>query len=483
MLSPVKIKFSSLFRLRSIALVMLGLCVTVVNAGQQSSKRPSITISIVNNSTVRVQIELASPGDRWAFRNAFAGALGLGERIEQFQATRSNEPVPVKRLAPGEFRGEREADTLSYEVHIPPRDTADIAHVSWLTASYGVLMLADLLPEAITAGSIAFDLLAGWSARSSEACDKTHPCSFDDSARQVYFVGKELRATSTATHDIQVSEVVYGEWPVKDKSVLTSATRVLQRYVGLTNFRLRDKPTIILAPMPFSDSTVQWKAETRGSTVVLLINPHANFKNFLGQISIIFTHEIFHLWVPNSLALQGDYDWFFEGFTSYIALQTALNLKLIGFQEYLNTLERVYNSYLSYADGQTLIEASERRWTSSTPVVYDKGMLAAFVYDVFVRRETRGQSSLADIYRSLFARHVDEPANANDVIIKLLTSSPATESFSTTYIESRNRIQLEKVLSPFGFDINTEGSSSHLTIRKQLDPEQKNLMRGLGYRY
>ena len=182
------------------------------------------------------------------------------------------------------------------------------------------------------------------------------------------------------------------------------------------------------------------------------------------------------------MSLQGDYDWFFEGFTSYIALQTALKLKLIGFQEYLNTLERVYNSYLSYADGQTLIEASERRWTSSTPVVYDKGMLAAFVYDVFVRRETRGQSSLADIYRSLFARHVDEPANANDVIIKLLTSSPATESFSTTYIESRNRIQLENVLPSFGFEINTEGSSSHLTIRKQLDPEQKNLMRGLGYR-
>ena len=339
-------------------------------------------------------------------------------------------------------------------------------------------MLADLLPETITAGSIAFDLSDGWSARSSEACDKAHRCLFDDPAKQVYLVGKGLRATSTATPGIEVSEVVYGDWPVKDNSVLTSATRVLQWYVGLTNFRLRDKPTIILAPMPVSDSSTQWKAETRGSTVVLLINPRANFKNFLGQVSIIFTHEIFHLWVPNSLSLQGDYDWFFEGFTSYIALQTALKLKLIGFQEYLNTLERVYNSYLSYADGQTLIEASERRWTSSTPVVYDKGMLAAFVYDVFVRRETRGGSSLADIYRSLFARHVDEPANANDVIIKLLTSSPATESFSTTYIESRNRIQLEKVLPSFGFEINTEGSSSHLTIRKQLDPEQKNLMQG-----
>jgi len=461
---------------------MLGLCSPAVNARQQSPKRPNVTISIVNNSTLRVQIKLSSPEARWSFRNAFAGALGLGERIEQFQASRSNELVRVKRLASGEFLAGSEADTLSYEAHIPPRDVADIAHVSWLTTDYGVLMLADLLPETITAGSIAFDFADGWSARSSESCDKVHRCLFDDAVRQVYLVGKGLRATSTATHGIEVSEVAYGDLPVKDNSVLTSATRVLQWYVGLTHFRLRDKPTIILAPMPFSDSSVQWKAETRGSTVVLLINPRANFKNFLGQVSIIFTHEIFHLWVPNSLSLQGDYDWFFEGFTSYIALQTALKLKLIGFQEYLNTLERVYNSYLSYADGQSLIEASESRWTSSTPVVYDKGMLAAFVYDVFVRRETRGGFSLADIYRSLFARHVDEPANANDVIIKLLTSSPATESFSTTYIESRNRIQLEKVLPSFGFEINIEGSGSHLTIRKQLDPEQKNLMRGLGYR-
>ena len=132
------------------------------------------------------------------------GALGLGERIEQFQATRSNEPVPVKRLAPGEFRGEREADTLSYEAHIPPRDSADVAHVSWLTTDYGVLMLADLLPEGITAGSIALGLSDGWSARSSEACDKTHHCLFGDPARQVYLVGR-TQATSTATPGIEVS--------------------------------------------------------------------------------------------------------------------------------------------------------------------------------------------------------------------------------------------------------------------------------------
>jgi hypothetical protein len=481
MLYPLS-KPASLFRFKLIWLILLTLGVFATNAQSQSGKRSSITVSIMGNSTVRVQIDLASSGDSWSFRNAFAGALGLGERIERFQASRSHEPVGVRQVAPGEFRAEGDADWLKYDVHILPRSDSNLAHVSWLTADYGVLMLADLLPESITRASIAFELPEGWSASSAAGCDKTQRCVLDDPVKQVYLIGRGLRATSKETRGIEVTLAVYGDWPVKDKSVLTSATRVVEWYVGVSNFKLRGNPTIVIAPIPLSNSSLDWKAETRGSTVVLLVNPSANFKNFLGQLGIIFTHEIFHLWVPNSLALRGEYDWFFEGFTSYIALQTALRLKLIGFQEFLNTLGRVYDSYSSYVDAQTLIEASERRWTSSTPVVYDKGMLVAFLFDLVVRRETRGRFSLTDIYRSLFAQHADEPANGNDVIIKILTSSPATEGFSTTYIESTNRIQLEKILPSFGFEINTQSSGSHLSIRKQLDPEQKNLLRGLGYR-
>ena len=49
--------------------------------------------------------------------------------------------------------------------------------------------------------------------------------------------------------------------------------------------------------------------------------------------------------MPNSLRLDGDYDWFFEGFTLYTALVTALELKFINFDELVATLGRVYDSY------------------------------------------------------------------------------------------------------------------------------------------
>jgi predicted metalloprotease with PDZ domain len=180
--------------------------------------------------------------------------------------------------------------------------------------------------------------------------------------------------------------------------------------------------------------------------------------------------------------LTGDYDWFFEGFTSYIALQEALKLKLIRFQEYLNTLGRVYDSYLSVSDDKSLLEASESRWTSSSSVVYDKAMLVAFIYDLLLRRESVGALSLADRYRILFARIVDKPADANEVIIQTLTSSPATSEFLKSYIESRNRVELERILLPLGIEVNKTSSQTVLSISKELRDDQKKLLRSLGYR-
>jgi len=225
-----------------------------------------------------------------------------------------------------------------------------------------------------------------------------------------------------------------------------------------------------------------WKAETRGSTVVLLIDPNAVFDNWIGQLGVIFTHELFHLWVPNSLKLDGDYDWFFEGFTLYVALRTALELKIINFKEYLDTMARVYDSYLSYSDDVSLIDASERRWTTPGSFVYDKGMLVAFLFDLLIRKESGGQTVLADKYRALFTRQTAEHANGNDVIIALLGSSPAAKDLTKSYIENGTKLELERLLPPYGFTLDSSGRESQLRVRQDLNAEQKQLLRSLGYR-
>ena len=87
----------------------------------------------------------------------------------------------------------------------------------------------------------------------------------------------------------------------------------------------------MITPFPIDAGKSEWKAETRGSTVVSARSIQ-RYSNSGGQLGIIFSHEMLHLWVPNSLKLEGDYDWFFEGFTLYTALRTTQELGRHRFQ-------------------------------------------------------------------------------------------------------------------------------------------------------
>ncbi|HEU4931646.1 MAG TPA: hypothetical protein VFT48_06175, partial [Pyrinomonadaceae bacterium] len=281
---------------------------------------------------------------------------------------------------------------------------------------------------------------------------------------------------------VKVTTLLGGTWPFKDRDALSAASKVITNYLELTGFKLPGGAFIMIAPLPIKVGSIKWRAETRGSTVVLLIDPEADFKNWIGQLSVIFTHELLHLWVPNRLKLQGDYDWFFEGFTLYTALRTALELKVITFEEFLNTLARVYDSYLSYPDDMSLLDASERRWTTSGSLVYDKGMLVAFLYDLKIRKESGGATTLADRYRELFGGRVAANASGNEVIIGLLDSAPAMNGFAKSYVENTAKLELEQVLPSYGLTLDSSGKQSELRVSRDLNAEQKKLLRSLGYR-
>ena len=470
-----------LFTNKAFLLVTLvsAFCVNTVTAQTTPVK---VRISFLSSTAVGIQINLNEPADSWSFRNAVAGALGLGERVEQFQAKNREREVGVRKLAAGEFRCDSPAESVSYVVQIAPGRPGDFAHVSWLMDETGVLMLGDLLPESVIRAHVELDLPEGWTVGSSLRADARNSFVVDQAERQVFLIGKDLHEASRTIQGMDVQIVASGRWKFNDKNVLTSAGKVLEYYVRLTGFKLANGSTIFIAPMPSSDSSAEWKAETRGATVTLLLNRNARIENWLPQLGVIFTHELLHLWVPNSLGLAGDYDWFFEGFTVYVALEAALRLKLIGFAEFLRTIGRVYDSYLSYEDNQSLLEASESRWTSTSSVVYDKGMLVALLYDLTLRQESRGQKSLADRYRFLFGANQSGLGNGNDVIIQTLNVSPVTEIITKSYIESKKRIELERLLPTFGIDVQVGTADTHLNVRKPLTDEQRELLRSLGYK-
>ena len=439
-----------------------------------------ITVSVAP-AAVKVEAELVTPTRSWSFRNAYAGSLGFAERIKDFRAVdASGQNAGAKNIAPGEFRSDRDATRISYTVDLSTTNAADVPHISWLTLDRGFLLFADLIPRDIESLSADFKLPFGSMIESTISPDKKGRYQVLEPESAVFLVGPELRKTSDVISGMALDFVVSGTWPFKEKRAFDGATQIIKQYLALTRHRLPGKSSIMIAPFRLSPAAT-WKAETRGSTLMLVIDPDAQL-NWVGQLRVIFTHELLHLWVPNALKLEGDYDWFFEGFTLYIALRTAVESRIIDFDEYLRTLAGVYDAYSSHPDDVSLIEASESRWTSSNTNVYVKGMLVAFLYDLKIRKESGGAAALADRYRELFDGRVAANANGNDAIISLLDSAPAMSGFAKLYVAGKTKIALEQLLPAYGLTLDTSGKKSQIRVNRDLDAEQKQLLRSLGYR-
>jgi hypothetical protein len=457
-------------------IVILGLCavfICLTPSDVQAQLQTRVKVTVSSPQEVIVQAHLFSPSRLWSFRNAHAGVLGIAERIDRFRAN----GVYVRMIAMGEFRSDVDATEIDYVVRLRRPTPADVAHISWLNDDHGFLMFADLLPQGMEATSVEFVLPKGWTIQSAIAPEANGEYQVSDSDDAIFFVGRSIRKSSTK----QLDSFVTGTWPFKDSVPVKAATRVMEKYLDLTGFGLPARPVVMIAPLPVPTGATKWRAETRGATVLLLMDPQAQVAKWKGQLEIIFSHEALHLWVPNSLRLQGDYVWFFEGFTLYTALLTAFQLKAIDFQEYLDTLARVYDSYISYPNLLSLIEASERRWTHPWPVVYDRGMLVAFLYDLVWRTASGGKTTLLSLYRQLFAAGMANQADGNDVIIRMLSSTPEAADLATSYISGKKDLELDRYLASYGLVLDKNGKSSRLMVSKKLDENQKRLLKSLGY--
>ncbi len=71
----------------------------------------------------------------------------------------------------------------------------------------------------------------------------------------------------------------------------------------------------------------------------------------------------------------------------------------------------------------------------------------AFLYDLMIRKESGGKTTLADRYRELFNGGVADSANGNEAIIAVLGSSPAMRDFTKSYIENSAKLELEQLAS------------------------------------
>ena len=471
------------------------------------AQQAKVEIRVLPGSAGRIVVDgSCAPATAWSFRDSYAGVLNLGSRIDGLTLSdAAGAQVSNRKIAPGQFQAAAPATRFRYEVSLAPTGrAADAARVSWVSAERGLLMLRDLLPVSGTAANdqvrervtVRLSLPPGWVAHSNEAPNVGGEFEIADADLAVFAVGDRLRISTTNASGMTLSLVAAGEWAFNDAEALELAGKVLKAHGAVFGGVPSRQATLILFPFPQNSAADKWSAETRGSSVTLLLGKLPSKVAALAQLSGPLTHEFLHFWVPNGLTLAGDYDWFYEGFTVYQAARVAVRLDVLTFPEFLNALSRAYDGYSAGLDHDrwSLVEASKRRFTSGEASVYSKSMVIAFLYDLNLRFRSHNKHSLDDVYRNIFREYRSEGANArgaerqvgkgndgSEVVLRALNANSGMPDFGRSFISNPVTINLPEQLAPFGLRVETFGLRTRISVSESLTRQQRDLLHDLGY--
>ncbi len=474
-------------------LVLLAASCLLVGSVAAHAETLTARISVISTAPARVRVEgeRDKPSRAWSFRNVYANVMNLGERIENLKLyDGGGAEVQVRRLAPGEYEASGAASRFVYEVKLDaPLFEGDAAHVSWLTPERGFLMPGDLLPlaggEQASGARVTFSLPEKWAIASSTKAGAAGQFELADFERAVFFVGQSLRERRGRIGTMEFVFATAGEWAFSDEEALALAERILKEHAETFGGAAGERVMLALSPFPRAAGADRWSAETRGTTVTLLVGKSPSRTAALAQLSFPLAHELFHLWVPNALRLEGSYDWFYEGFTLYQALAAAVRLELLTFQDYLNALARAFDAYKTSQGREqlSLLKASERRWTLSPSLIYNKGMLVAFLYDLTLRQQTKNKRSLPDVYRELFrlARASQQRRDGNSAALAALNNAGDVQALTRRYVEDTGEIELQSAVAPFGLKVETFGARTRISVTDSLSGSQRDLLRKFGY--
>jgi predicted metalloprotease with PDZ domain len=428
----------------------------------------------------------------WSFRGDYAGVSELGARVENFSLTdERGAPVEFRRIAPGEFVAARDAVGFSYEMKLDaPANPNRAPFVSWLTTTCGVLQFGDLLPRALHGRTkVEFALPAEWRVESSALPAPDGSYELSDAESAVFLIARNASAQDVRAPQLNLRLAQLGSFAFSDAEAAQIVSEIINaelKIFGAPPAIENPRAAIFILPFPVeSGAANSWSAATRGSTVIFCSGKLPSKIAALANLQAPLAHELFHLWIPNALALENDYSWFYEGFTLYEAAQINVRLGYLSFQDFLAAIARAFDAYRNFAAQRnlSLIEASRRRWSGTETLVYNKGMVAAFLYDLTLRWKTDGKGSLADVYRALLARHhsTQPRADGNAALIKILSDEKAMREFVNQYIAGTDAIDLAQMLAPFGLSAEQSGARTQIKIAAHLQRNQKRLLRELGY--
>ena len=467
----------------------------IILSSSAQAQNPNVEISVLSLSPApRVKIvgQIKEGRNDWSFEKSYAGVRGLAERIENLNFTDDNgNKINFTQFVVGEYQSKTAATKFSYEMKLePPQDTSDSAFVSWLTAERGLLLPGDLLPlsfgndKTLSPVAVKFVLPEKWRTISVERENRENSFEVKDISRSVFVVGADLRKTTQKLGEMDFSFVTAGEWAFTDEAVMLKAIEILTEHRKTWGSSPSAHSMLLMLPFPRPIGITRWSAETRGQTVVLLSGRMLTEFSAMLQLNMPLTHELFHLWLPNALGLDGQYDWFYEGFTLYQSLRAGMRLNYFLLPEYFSVLSRAYDAYQDEKprDTKSLLDVSKQRWLGANALIYNKGLLTAFLYDLTLRQKSNNKLSLDDVFRELFrtAKSATKK-DGNAVVIETLSRYEGMKDFVAQYVESPAVIDFPTALSPFGLIPKQDNGKTAIKVNKSLASPQRALLKNLGY--
>lgn len=442
---------------------------------------------VVDGSTAQVAGRLEDTGGSaavtsFSMADQIAGQTQLAKRMSPVElADRSGAAVDQRTLAPGEILASRPFVSFRYSAALAPAGPGSMAHVSWIENGRGVLMAADLLPRISGPLTIAFTLPDGWRIISNEKSIERNVFRVDDPQTAVFIVGGSLRVSETPKGAARI--VIDGEFRFADQDAVRMADEIIASYSGIFGGPATARALLAVIRLPGDVRFGRWEAETRGSSTVIVSADMPISTQSAQRLHEQLRHELFHLWMPNALALDGEYDWFFEGFALYQSLRTGVALNRIRFEDFLDTLARAYDADSMLSVRRTLIEASRDRWSGANTHIYARGMLVAFLMDVALLSGSKGKRSVTDVLGAVWRNHgAGRPrTDGNAAVIAILDSFPELRPITADHVRGASPIDWRNLLASVGIEARIENSLTRLSVAPKPNGRQKTLLDKLGY--
>lgn len=375
--------------------------------------------------------------------------------------------------------GKSGIDSFEYVMDLRPPGLASMAHASWIDGERGVLAAADLFPNvgANLPVNANFELPAGWKF----AFGIPNRTLIKEPEREFFFISKNPRESEVAGGIASV--VVDGEFKFTDADAVKMVAEIIGQYRSVFGGMPREKIKVIIARFPEDAREGRFEAETRGSTVLIMSADLPNASQSAQRLHAQLRHELFHLWMPNALELDGAYDWFYEGFALYQSLRTAVALNRIRFEDFLGTLGRAYDADSKIVTRHSLIDASRDRWSGFNTRVYARGMLVGFLIDVEMLARSKGKRSVSDLLRTIWKEHGSgsKRADGNEAVIAAIEKYSELKPIVSSYIRGSAPIEWRTALAAAGIEAVSDGSSTTVRVITAPTKSQKDLLDKLGY--